>query len=101
MSLLHEFQSSLGLQKERSEYHRPRRDYLECLTHGYDDAMKAIFETLLPEQPIHQLVLQIDTDDDEGVEIAWHDDGISNILMKSEDLKVMNFDKYIYTWDTL
>lgn len=98
---------------------------IETIFDGYDGAVEAIYETLLPEQPIHQLggypyftqedprefeeelqvydqlLLQIDTDDDEGVDIAWGDGGISNILMKSEDLKAMNFEHYIYTWDTL
>lgn len=98
---------------------------IESIFDGYDGAVEAIYETLLPEQPIHQLggypyftqedprefeeelqvydqlLLQIDTDDDEGVDIAWGDGGISNILMKSEDLKAMNFEHYIYTWDTL
>lgn len=98
---------------------------IESFFEGYDGAVEAIYETLLPEQPNHQLggypyftqedprefeeelqvydqlLLQIDTDNDEGVDIAWGDGGISNILLKSEDLKVMNFEHYIYTWDTL
>ncbi|UBH13536.1 YwqG family protein [Macrococcus armenti] len=98
---------------------------IESIFDGYDGAVEAIYETLLPEQPIHQLggypyftqedprefeeelqvydqlLLQIDTDEDEGAEIAWGDGGISNILMKSEDLKAMKFDNYIFTWDTL
>ncbi|UOB20913.1 YwqG family protein [Macrococcus armenti] len=98
---------------------------IESIFDGYDGAVEAIYETLLPEQPIHQLggypyftqedprefeeelqvydqlLLQIDTDEDEGAEIAWGDAGISNILMKSEDLKAMKFDNYIFTWDTL
>lgn len=104
------------------------RDEIKIISTGNDDVSETKIikiKPLLPKQPIHQLgghpffsqedsrvfeediqadnqlVLQIDTDDDERVEIAWHDDGISNILMISEDLKAMNFDKYIYTWDTL
>ncbi|UTH02917.1 DUF1963 domain-containing protein [Macrococcoides canis] len=96
---------------------------IESLFDGYDGAVEAIYETLSPEQPIHQLggypyftqedprefeedlqvydqlLLQIDTDED--AEIAWGDGGISNILMKSDDLKAMRFDNYIFTWDTL
>lgn len=98
---------------------------VESIYDGYEEVFEAIFETLAPEQPMHQLggfpffaqedprefeeelqvydqlLLQIDTDDDEGAEIAWGDAGISNILMKSEDLKAMKFDNYIFTWDTL
>lgn len=98
---------------------------IESIFDGYDGAFEAIYETLLPEQSIHQLggypyftqeeprefeedlqvydqlLLQIDTDEDEGAEIAWGDGGISNILMKSDDLKAMRFDNYIFTWDTL
>ncbi|MDJ1110221.1 DUF1963 domain-containing protein [Macrococcus caseolyticus] len=98
---------------------------IESFFEGHDGAVEAIYETLLPEQPNHQLggypyftqedprefeeelqvydqlLLQIDTDNEEGVDIAWGDGGISNILLKSEDLKAMNFEHYIYTWDTL
>lgn len=98
---------------------------VESIYDGYEEVFEAIFETLAPEQPMHQLggfpffaqedprefeeelqvydqlLLQIDTDDDEGVDIAWGDAGIGNILMKSEDLKAMKFDNYIFTWDTL
>lgn len=98
---------------------------IESIFDGYDGAVEAIYETLLPEQPIHQLggypyfaqedprefeeelkvynqlVLQIDSEEKDGIEIAWGDAGTANVLMKSEDLKAMNFEHYIYTWDTL
>lgn len=98
---------------------------IESLFDGYDELMEAIFETLLNEEPSHQLggypyfaqedprefeeelqvydqlVLQIDSEEKDGIEISWGDAGMANVLMKSEDLKAMNFEHYIYTWDTL
>ncbi|WP_078554118.1 YwqG family protein [Bacillus alkalicellulosilyticus] len=43
------------------------------------------------------LLLQIDTDDKEG--IMWGDCGIANFFITKEDLQKRNFTKVIYNWD--
>ncbi|MGV2875837.1 DUF1963 domain-containing protein [Macrococcus capreoli] len=98
---------------------------IESIYDGYHELMEAVFETLIAEQPAHQLggypyfaqedprefeeelrvyeqlLLQIDSDEEDGVEIAWGDDGTANVLVKREDLKAMKIDDYIFTWDSL
>lgn len=45
------------------------------------------------------LLLQIDTDDTDGVEIMWGDSGVGNFFIHPEDLKKRDFSKVVYNWD--
>lgn len=46
------------------------------------------------------LLFQMDTDDiNDDVHIMWGDSGVGNFFMNEEDLKNLDFDKVMYTWD--
>ena len=45
------------------------------------------------------LLLQIDTDDNGGVEIMWGDSGVGNFFIHPDDLKKRDFSKVLYNWD--
>lgn len=48
---------------------------------------------------LNVLLLQIDTDDSDGVEIMWGDSGVGNFFIKQKDLKGLNFSNVLYNWD--
>ena len=54
----------------------------------YNDAIKP-----------YVLLLQIDTDDNEGMEIMWGDSGVGNFFIHPDDLKKGDFSKVLYNWD--
>lgn len=45
------------------------------------------------------LLLQIDTDDSEGIDIMWGDSGVGNFFIHPDDLKKRDFSKVMYNWD--
>ena len=45
------------------------------------------------------LLLQIDTEDVDGIDIMWGDSGVGNFFIDPEDLKNRNFSKVVYNWD--
>lgn len=45
------------------------------------------------------VLLQVDTDDSDGVDIMWGDCGVGNFFINSKDLKELNFSKVLYNWD--
>ncbi len=45
------------------------------------------------------LLLQVDTDDSDGVEIMWGDSGVGNFFIHPDDLKKGDFSKVLYNWD--
>ncbi|WP_051538236.1 YwqG family protein [Butyrivibrio proteoclasticus] len=46
------------------------------------------------------LLFQMDTDNmEDGINIMWGDSGVGNFFMNEEDLKNLDFDKAMYTWD--
>lgn len=45
------------------------------------------------------LLLQIDTDDSDGIDIMWGDSGVGNFFIHPEDLKKRDFSKVVYNWD--
>lgn len=47
----------------------------------------------------YELLLQIDTDDQEDVDIMWGDVGVANFFILPQDLKNKDFSKVLYNWD--
>ena len=46
------------------------------------------------------LLFQMDSEmGNEAVEIMWGDSGVGNFFISEEDLKNLNFDNVLYTWD--
>lgn len=45
------------------------------------------------------LLLQIDSDSDNGVDIMWGDCGVGNFFIHPDDLKKRDFSKVLYNWD--
>lgn len=45
------------------------------------------------------LLLQIDTDDTDGIDIMWGDSGVGNFFIHPDDLKNRDFSKVVYNWD--
>ena len=45
------------------------------------------------------LLFQIDTDENDKIEIMWGDSGIANFFIRPEDLKNKDFSKVWYNWD--
>ena len=45
------------------------------------------------------LLLQIDSDTDNGVDIMWGDCGVGNFFIHPNDLKNRDFSKVLYNWD--
>lgn len=51
------------------------------------------------ELTAYVLLLQIDTDEEEGVDIMWGDAGVANFFILPQDLKNKDFSKVLYNWD--
>lgn len=45
------------------------------------------------------LLLQIDTSDEEGVDIMWGDGGVGHFFIRPEDLAKRDFSNVWYNWD--
>ncbi|MBR0128205.1 MAG: DUF1963 domain-containing protein [Neisseriaceae bacterium] len=45
------------------------------------------------------LLLQIDTDEENGNDIMWGDAGVGNFFITPDDLKKRDFSRVLYTWD--
>lgn len=51
------------------------------------------------ELKAYELLLQIDTDNQEEVDIMWGDVGVANFFIHPQDLKNKDFSKVLYNWD--
>lgn len=47
----------------------------------------------------YELLFQLDSDQEEGVDIAWGDLGVGAFFIHPDDLRSRNFNKVLYNWD--